>query len=247
MLQRMAAVANGYQVYISGLALRADERDLETTLQSLGTISDILLVRDKETELSRGFAFVTFEEESSAKDAIKQLNRKEHPTLCPPHGRLTLKMAEKSRPQKDWEKANPNKILNKPKALKALKASSDGTTPDKTDACPPPPAPAAEEPLESSTAAHATAEGESVDVTEEVESVDVTEEVVSSPVVSAAEETKQRATGGGHANGSEASNKIKEGGKKGGVTGGGGGTWEATREDWKIDAHAQATLAAPEA
>ena len=38
-------------------------------------------MRDKETELSRGFAFVTFEEESSAKDAIKQLNRKEHPVL----------------------------------------------------------------------------------------------------------------------------------------------------------------------
>ena len=157
-------------------------------------------------------------------------------TLCPPHGRLTLKMAEKSRPQKDWEKANPNKILNKPKALKALKASSDASsdgTNDKTDSCPPPPAPAAEQKLESSTAAHATAEGESVDVTE----------VVSSPVVSVAEETKQPATGGGHANGSEASNKIKEGGRKGG----GGGTWEATREDWKIDAHAQATLAAPEA
>jgi hypothetical protein len=179
-------------------------------------------------------------------------------TLCPPHGRMTLKMAEKSRPQKDWEKANPNKILNKPKPLKALKASSDGTT-DKTssssDSCPPPPAPEppAEELLESSTAAHATAEGESVDVTEE--------EVVSapalsqlSPAVSPAEETKQPAAvagggGGGHANGAEASSKMKEGGKKGG--GGGGGSWEATREDWKIDAHAhaneQATLAAPEA
>ena len=157
-------------------------------------------------------------------------------TLCPPHGRMTLKMAEKSKTQKDWEKANPNKILNK---LKALKASSDGTT-DKTDSCPPPPAPqpAAEETLESSTAAHATAEAESVDVTEEV---------VSSPVVSPAEETKQPAAlaGGGHANGSEASSKIKEGGKKGG----GGGTWEATREDWKIDAHAQdkTIQAAPEA
>jgi hypothetical protein len=29
--------------------------------------------------------------------------------LCPPHGVLSVKMAEKSRQQKEWERANPSK------------------------------------------------------------------------------------------------------------------------------------------
>jgi RNA recognition motif-containing protein len=64
----------------------------------------VSVVRDNDTELSRGFAFVTFENEEMASKAIQDMNRRELPTVCPPHGRLVLKKAEKSRQQKEWEK-----------------------------------------------------------------------------------------------------------------------------------------------
>jgi len=70
----------------------------------LGIITDVSVVRDNDTELSRGFAFVTFENEEMASKAIQDMNRRELPTVCPPHGRLVLKKAEKSRQQKEWEK-----------------------------------------------------------------------------------------------------------------------------------------------
>ena len=58
-------------------------------------------------QLSRGFSFVTFENQDMAKAAVKDMNRKEIKTLCPPHGRLAVKLAEKSRAQKEWEKVLP--------------------------------------------------------------------------------------------------------------------------------------------
>jgi len=58
-------------------------------------------------QLSRGFSFVTFETQDMAKAAVKDMNRKEIKTLCPPHGRLSVKLAEKSRDQKEWEKVFP--------------------------------------------------------------------------------------------------------------------------------------------
>jgi hypothetical protein len=101
---RMLAVANGCQVYVGGLAIRADEGDLRDLMEPFGIITDVSVVRDNDTELSRGFAFVTFENEEMASKAIQDMNRRELPTVCPPHGRLVLKKAEKSRQQKEWEK-----------------------------------------------------------------------------------------------------------------------------------------------
>jgi len=115
MEKRFAAVANGCQTYVGGLALRVEEADLRSHFEPFGTVTDVLVVRDNDTELSRGFAFVTFEQEDMAKSAIKEVNRKEIKNLCPPHGRLAIKIAEKSRQQKEWEKANPGKCPKKAK------------------------------------------------------------------------------------------------------------------------------------
>lgn len=42
----------------------------------------VLLMKDRETNKSRGFAFVTFESPSDAKDAAREMNGKvEHPIL----------------------------------------------------------------------------------------------------------------------------------------------------------------------
>lgn len=121
---RYVAVANGCQVYVGGLAIKAAEEDLRAIFEPFGTLTDVMVVRDNDTELSRGFSFVTYENEEAAKAAIKQYNKKENAKLCPPHGRLSIKIAEKSRQQKDWEKANRNKIIGKePKETKEPKAT----------------------------------------------------------------------------------------------------------------------------
>ena len=124
--KRFLAVANGCQVYVGGLALRVEETDLKTHFEPFGNVTDVMVVRDNDTELSRGFAFVTFENEEMAKNAIKEVNRKEIKGLCPPHGRLATKIAERSRQQKEWEKANPGKVKRATKEVGKEAAQDEG-------------------------------------------------------------------------------------------------------------------------
>lgn len=56
-------------LYIGNLAYTAVEEDLEQAFESFGVIEDIKLMRDRETDRSRGFAFITFETESEAEAA----------------------------------------------------------------------------------------------------------------------------------------------------------------------------------
>jgi RNA recognition motif-containing protein len=121
---RYVAMADGCQVYVGGLAIKAAEEDLSAIFEPFGTLTDVTVVHDNDTELSRSFSLVTYENEEVAKSAIKQYNRKENAKLCPPFGCLSIKIAEKSRQQKDWEKANRNKIIGKePKETKEPKAT----------------------------------------------------------------------------------------------------------------------------
>lgn len=53
-------------IYIGNLAYTAVEEDLEIAFEAFGEIEDIKLMRDKETDRSRGFAFITFETEAAA-------------------------------------------------------------------------------------------------------------------------------------------------------------------------------------
>ena len=80
------------------------------------TIADVSCVRDHEALTFREFIFILFllgiitdvsvirDNEEMASKAIQDMNRRELPSVCPPHGRLILKKAEKSRQQKEWEK-----------------------------------------------------------------------------------------------------------------------------------------------
>ncbi|MFK0573051.1 RNA recognition motif domain-containing protein [Endozoicomonas sp.] len=56
-------------LYIGNLAYTTVEEDLEQAFESFGEIEDIKLMRDRETDRSRGFAFITFEKESEAEAA----------------------------------------------------------------------------------------------------------------------------------------------------------------------------------
>mmetsp|Transcript_9153 Transcript_9153/g.20993 ORF Transcript_9153/g.20993 Transcript_9153/m.20993 type:complete len:554 (-) Transcript_9153:83-1744(-) len=102
--KRMAAIAAGCQLFVGGLAIRCTEEDLSSYFKDYGTITDVYLIRDNDTKLSRGFGFVTFSDKDSAHDALKKLNGKENKSLCPLHGKLSIRIAEKSKTQIDWEK-----------------------------------------------------------------------------------------------------------------------------------------------
>lgn len=58
------------QIFIGNLAFAATEMDLEDAFRSFGEILEVKIPTDKMTGRARGFAFVTFETEDSAKDAL---------------------------------------------------------------------------------------------------------------------------------------------------------------------------------
>ena len=51
------------------------------TVLTLYIIISVLLMKDRETNKSRGFAFVTFESPADAKDAAREMNGKASPTF----------------------------------------------------------------------------------------------------------------------------------------------------------------------
>ncbi|KAF1614150.1 UNVERIFIED_CONTAM: RNA-binding motif protein, X-linked-like-2, partial [Eudyptes pachyrhynchus] len=59
------------KLFIGGLNLETDEKGLETAFGKYGRIIEVLLMKDRETSKSRGFAFVTFENPADAKAAAR--------------------------------------------------------------------------------------------------------------------------------------------------------------------------------
>ncbi|XP_049636267.1 RNA-binding motif protein, X-linked-like-2 [Suncus etruscus] len=64
------------KLFIGGLNLETDEKALETEFGKYGRILEVLLMKDRETSKSRGFAFVTFESPADAKAAARDMNGK---------------------------------------------------------------------------------------------------------------------------------------------------------------------------
>lgn len=65
------------KVYVGNLPFKSVEADLEEMFAACGSITKVNVVRDRETGRSRGFAFIEFDTESSAQNAVDQLNGKE--------------------------------------------------------------------------------------------------------------------------------------------------------------------------
>lgn len=63
-------------LYIANLNYRVRENELEQVLSEYGTVSEIRIIKDRETGRSRGFAFVEMDERGAAL-AIQNLNGKE--------------------------------------------------------------------------------------------------------------------------------------------------------------------------
>ncbi|MDD9952630.1 MAG: RNA-binding protein [Zetaproteobacteria bacterium] len=62
------------KLFVGGLSWNTDDALLRETFERFGAVSDARVVFDRETGRSRGFGFVTFDEEEAAKSAITAMD-----------------------------------------------------------------------------------------------------------------------------------------------------------------------------
>ncbi len=62
------------KLFIGGLSWDTTDSSLAAAFESFGGITEAKVITDRESGRSRGFGFVTFEEESSASDAIAAMD-----------------------------------------------------------------------------------------------------------------------------------------------------------------------------
>lgn len=64
------------KLYVGNLSYDTTEEELRTLFAQVGTVSEVALIKDRDTGSSKGFAFVTMGSQDDAKKAIDQLNGK---------------------------------------------------------------------------------------------------------------------------------------------------------------------------
>jgi len=67
----------GTKVYVGNLSYSLTEEKLKELFSEYGEVSEVVIVKDKYSGRSKGFGFITFNEDESAKKAISELNGKE--------------------------------------------------------------------------------------------------------------------------------------------------------------------------
>ncbi|MBL7105632.1 MAG: RNA-binding protein [Bacteroidales bacterium] len=61
-------------IYVGNLDFKVEETDLEGLFEKFGTVSSSKIITDKYSGRSKGFGFVTMENQDEANKAIKELN-----------------------------------------------------------------------------------------------------------------------------------------------------------------------------
>ena len=64
-------------IYVGNLSHTATEDDLRNAFGQYGTVSNVTIIKDRETGRPRGFAFVEMSDGGAAATAIQELNLKE--------------------------------------------------------------------------------------------------------------------------------------------------------------------------
>ncbi|MEO8711993.1 MAG: RNA-binding protein [Parafilimonas sp.] len=64
-------------IYVSNLSFHTSEADLKDLFAQFGSVSSAKIIMDRETNRSRGFAFIEMSSEEEGKAAIAGLNGKE--------------------------------------------------------------------------------------------------------------------------------------------------------------------------
>jgi cold-inducible RNA-binding protein len=66
------------KLYVGNLSFETTENDLQDLFEQHGTVSEVRLMMDRMTGKSRGFAFVTMNDDAQANAAMSALNGREH-------------------------------------------------------------------------------------------------------------------------------------------------------------------------
>lgn len=64
-------------IYVGNLSFNATEADLESAFGEHGEVTNVNIIKDRETGRSRGFAFVEMRDDRQAKEAISAINLQE--------------------------------------------------------------------------------------------------------------------------------------------------------------------------
>ena len=62
------------RIFVGGLDQDCDEAALDKAFSMFGEISQITIMRDRDTQLSRGFGFISFDNPEAAEDAIRRMH-----------------------------------------------------------------------------------------------------------------------------------------------------------------------------
>ncbi|MGB5694463.1 MAG: RNA-binding protein [Polyangiales bacterium] len=62
------------KLFVGGLSWNTTNAELQQAFEACGTVAEAKVVTDRETGRSRGFGFVTFEDEQGATRAIEELD-----------------------------------------------------------------------------------------------------------------------------------------------------------------------------
>ncbi|XP_043946578.1 cold-inducible RNA-binding protein B-like [Protopterus annectens] len=65
---------NAGKLFVGGLPFQTTEQSLEDVFCRYGQITEVIVVKDRETQKSRGFGFVTFENPDDANDAREAMD-----------------------------------------------------------------------------------------------------------------------------------------------------------------------------
>lgn len=68
---------HGSEVYLGGLPVKASEADVRSFCESIGEVTEVRLMKERDSGESKGYGFVTFRTKDLASKAIKELNNKE--------------------------------------------------------------------------------------------------------------------------------------------------------------------------
>jgi RNA recognition motif-containing protein len=61
-------------IYVANVPFKASEQELKALFEQFGEVSSAKIIMDKETQRSRGFAFIEMADDAAARTAITKLN-----------------------------------------------------------------------------------------------------------------------------------------------------------------------------
>lgn len=65
------------KIYVGNLPFSIDDKKLESLFSEYGSVEEAGVIKDKFSGRSKGFGFITINDEESAKKAISEMNEKE--------------------------------------------------------------------------------------------------------------------------------------------------------------------------